>query len=197
MNARQKYSIIAVASLMVVATISLCLFWYTWHGTQALPVTLPSEDEIEVMTATINDSRDSMGISPIPTFVIPPEHYAIILSALTPTERYEYPAMWEGMTVGQVEITTKDGKSLTISFCEAGKNKLCFSVDGIRCKRGGEYEPVVIGDDLKMWSDESMVFCNILNGIHETTTTGKESETLTTAIEMLQRSKGERPPKRK
>src|SRR6266571_1353761 len=122
-------SIILVAGLMAVATIGLCLLWFITHREQPLPVTLPAENEIEIMTATINDSRESMGIEPTPTFVIPPEHYAVILSAMTPSKRHEYPASWENMTVGRVEILTQDGTRLTIPFCEAGKNPLCFSVD--------------------------------------------------------------------
>jgi hypothetical protein len=198
MQPPQRYRrVILVAILMVVATISLCLWWLITHTTHPLPVTLPAEDEIEMMTATIDDSTEAMGISPLPTFVISPEDYGIILSALTPTEEYEYPAGWENMTVGRVEILKKGGKRLTIKFCEAGKNKLCFSVDGIRCMRGGEYKPVIVGDDLTMYTDESMVFYNILRGIHQKNVTGKESEELRSAVQWLQRSMGQQPPERR
>jgi hypothetical protein len=196
MKLLQRYSVIAVASLMVVATITVCLFWCR-HATPSLPVTLPAENEIEMMTATIDDSRESTGIEPTPTFIISPEHYGIILSALTPTQEYEYPASWEDMTVGRVEILKKGGKRLTIKFCEAGKNPLCFSVDGIRCRRGGEYKPTLVSDDFEGYDDESMDFYNILRGIHQKNVTGKESEEFTSAVQRLKRSMGQEPPEQR
>jgi hypothetical protein len=95
---------ILVATLMAVAAGVICLLWYLSQNTQPPSFTLPAEDEIAKMTATIHDRRDSMGIAPIPTFVIPQGHYATILGAMIPTDRREYPALWEDSTIGQVEI---------------------------------------------------------------------------------------------
>lgn len=157
-------------------------------------VILPSIDQIEKITATIYDSKVSMGIEPIPAFDIAPEDYPIVLGALTPNQRHEFPDDWKNLKVGQVVITDKNNDSQAIEFYVAGNNKLHFCVDGVRCKRRGEFKPVVVGKDLKMYIDESMVFHNILKGLHEKARSGKSSDELSEAVLMLKRSKGLEPP---
>jgi len=191
------FRIILLATFAGVVAISFCIWWLSRQMKPLPPVELPSENEIESITARINDLEESMGILPIPTFNIPPEHFEIVLSALTPTKRYEYPASWEKLTLGQVEITTKGGQTIKISFCEGGDNSLCFSVDGIRCVRGGQYKPVFVSGDDEHYSDESTLFYNILRSIYQKTVKGKESDNLQRWVETLRRSKGERPPERR
>jgi hypothetical protein len=179
--------IILLIALVAVASASLVLAWYITDRMRPLPVTLPSENEIERMTAEV--FGEEIGQPSIPTFVIPPKHYALILSAMTPTERRSFPGYPEDMTVGHLEIITKDGRRLTVRFYEDGQNPLCFSVDGIRCGRGGEYKPIYAGSDVG-YIDESIWLFTILLKIHL-----KEFADLTQMGQDLERSKGQRPPR--
>jgi hypothetical protein len=106
-------------------------------------VNLPTEEEIDTISARLDDANDVIR-EPIPEFTIPRDHVPLILAALNPVEKSDYPAVWDERTLGHLTITTKTGRQIHIAFCFAGHNPLCYSVDGVRCLRGGKYQPVAM-----------------------------------------------------
>jgi hypothetical protein len=117
-------SMVLFIALIVLPAVGVGLLIFNSTGARPTAFALPSEGQIQKMTATFNDLSRSLGISPVPAFEVPRERYGVILSAMSPPKRYEYPAQWEWWTVGQVDVDTRDGKRLTIKFCDCGKNPL-------------------------------------------------------------------------
>jgi hypothetical protein len=190
-------SVILFIALIILPAVGACILFVSSRGPRPAVFTLPSEGQIQKMSATINDVSWYNGVSPVPTFDVPSKHYALVLSAMTPAERHEYPAPWDAVTVGQLDVDTKDGRRLTIKFCDCGKNPLCFSIDGTRFVRGGAYQPIVVIGNDKMYSPESMLFCEILRAIHRESVSQKPLNGLKRCAEELERTKGTREPERR
>lgn len=181
-SALKKYVLLA-AGLIGLALVT-CLFLVWLHTTKESSVTLPAENDIKRMVAWADDHN--MGIRPLPEFSINPKYFSVILSALSPAEKYDYPAGWDEQILGHLAIETKAGRTINIAFCESGQNPLCYRINEVRYKRAGEYKPI---DDAGVYIDESLVFYSILRAIK--TEEEQNSSDLKRQIDYLRRSKGE------
>jgi hypothetical protein len=134
---------------------------------------------------------------PVPPTEIPPDYIPKILEALRPVVVRNYPHQWdEWNTLGKMLIRRRDGTSVEILFPHCGQNALCYRYNGVRCMRGGQYEPVLdLGGDRFGYGDESLMFTNAIRGIYDEVTTGKKSQMLSDTLHDLERSAGKRPPR--
>ena len=160
-------------------------------------VSLPDAPAVESMTGEILELEGVT--STVPVTDIPPEYMPRLLDAFRPAVVHDYPGQWdESQTIGRLIIKTRDGRSIRVTFPFSGKTPLCFNVDGIRCMRGGEYEPIryiIIDGNRYGYSAECLVLANVIREVHREHVTGKRSESLDQYLEDLERSAGKRPPR--
>jgi hypothetical protein len=154
---------------------------------------LPETNDIAVLTLDAR-AEEVVGPKPIPEFEAPRRVIPLVLSMFSPIRKEEYPTRWDQEPVGHVRITTTCGTTLAISVVDAGKNPLCFSVNGVRCVRGGRYRPYVIWGHEEDYVEEALLFCQIVRAVYQEATTGQPAAELQKYGEILQRSKGEQPP---
>jgi hypothetical protein len=136
---------------------------------------LPTPEEIEKITVRINDNREHYGIAPIPEFSLHPRFFPIVLDSFTPAEtlRQEYGSVCEDtLTFGEFKLATKSGRIVTIVFCDSGKCRVAFTVDGLGCMRGGEYCPSSIKAGDKTYEAEGWLIYDLLRSIHDLQATG-------------------------
>ncbi|MFQ5733365.1 MAG: hypothetical protein ACE5KM_15605 [Planctomycetaceae bacterium] len=95
-------------------------------------VQLPEPDEIQEMTATLEDFSTPSGLSFKPldgksavTFSVPKSHRKPILDALKPYQYDGSPAKWKVM--GTLELTLKNGESFWIGLYSLNKKPGAFS----------------------------------------------------------------------
>jgi hypothetical protein len=152
--------------------------------------------QVKEITASIPDLRTSMGFSgpPVPEFVIPAKYVPVILKALTPAERHEYPRPWDDIVLCRITITTKSGSTIPVAVCFAGKSPLCYSVGGVQYMRGGPYRPVYVDEEGGGYKDEGCLLHVIIREIHQEQN-GNRPRELTDFIDLLERSIGEKPPR--
>jgi hypothetical protein len=146
------------------------------------------------MTAVILENK-RMRIPPIPEFPIPPRYIPVILSAIAPAKRFDYPAECDDLWArGEIEITTKEMQRSNIRFCDGGENPVYFTVNGVRCMRGGVFQPTLVNQqgEGEKWSDQSSILYQILRDIHEQEVYG--SIRLEKSIRGLNESIGREPP---
>jgi hypothetical protein len=109
-----------------------------------------------------------------------------------------YPHQWDDWwTMGRLEVRTRDGQSIRIMFPQAGKNVLCFNLDGVRCRRGGRSGPVVHvadGKQLVGYLPENLALAEVIRLIRQEQTTREKSAALAELFEDLEQSAGKRPP---
>jgi hypothetical protein len=154
------------------------------------PVNLPAENEINILKASGTDRWERTGLPPVPDFTVPRKHIPIILKALNPAKQNDedFPTRYD-QVVAQLLITTTTGRICTITICDSGQNPICFTVDGIRCVRTGEYHP--LDGENGMGADESMLFYLMLRGIYEEEVKREKSPELQHWIKYLKISRGE------
>ena len=79
-----------------------------------------------------------------------------------------------------------------------GQNPLCYTYDGVRCMRGGPYEPV--SEDVRHgfkfgYGDESVMLANAILEIHRESINDQESQAVAEVLQDLERSAGKRLPR--
>jgi hypothetical protein len=194
MSHTERFVMLLVGACMVGLLVLPALSHFFSKPTQSGTVDLPADPDVESITATVY-AVDGFS-SAVPTFAIPGEYFVRLLSAIKPAETANYPASWDEDTMAILKIKTKTGQTNTITFCFPGKNRLCFQVDGVRCVRGGRYDPVFVGERHESWLPECCVLAGILAEIQHETLTGEKSAIVADRFEDLERSAGKRPPRR-
>jgi hypothetical protein len=156
----------------------------------------PADDE--VLSATAAVFYVDGFTTPVPEFSIPLKYMPKVLSAFRPPQPHSYPASWDEEKMGCVTIRTKAGRTIPIMFPYSGKGPLCFTLDGVRCVRGGVRQPLYVGkyESQNTWVSECALLASILKEIHHEQTTGEQSARLVEKLEALERSAGLRPPER-
>jgi hypothetical protein len=156
-----------------------------------------TDEEVESVIAELFKVDDIP--PPVPPTKVPREYVPKILNALRPILVHQYPHQWdEWTTLGKVTINKRDGTKVEILFPMCGQNPLCYKYNGVRCMRGGQYEPVMDlteGGVRFGYGDESLMFANVIREIHREVTKSKKSEMLTDMFHDLERSAGKRPPR--
>jgi hypothetical protein len=127
-----------VASTAVVlasATVLAAWLWDAWDRS-ASPADLPAPREIERIEVTLWGSQ--IGRKDLVGCKVDPKYYNIIIRCLIPSE--ESRAAGEMLVLprlGELRILASDGRTRRIVFVDAGKNPLCFELDGRAYLRGG------------------------------------------------------------
>lgn len=191
---KRRTLIVLVLATSVGLSILVAYVYFVGRPPETIPLT---EEDVESLVAELFEvdgfTRE------VPPTEIPAEYVPKILDTLRPILVREYPRQWdEWATLGKVTIRRRDGTSLEILFPHSGQNPLCYQYDGIRCMRGGQYEPVldlVEGGVRFGYGDESLMFANAIREIYHESKTGKKSQVLTEVLHDLERSAGKRTPR--
>jgi hypothetical protein len=155
------------------------------------PEPIPEVAEVDSITARLPDLKESLGLPPVPEFKIPRDCVPIILNLLTSAEPDKNPPRPEHVwSVAHLTIATKAGKKLTVDIHSEGQNPLCFSLNGVRCRRGGDYFPLRVEANYEMGVDEGNVLVYMLWAMHQEEAKGKKSETLDHYLRLLEKSTG-------
>jgi hypothetical protein len=150
---------------LAVVSVAVALLWlYTARKTERKTVSLPEEEEVETMTAKVHDLEEKMSLPPVPEFTIPREYVPVLLNAVKPAEQDNgggdaWGKVYEN--VAEMKIQMKAGQTIRISFYDVGKTVAGFTVDGVRCFRGGEHKPIFICDEYQSYEDESVLMCGL------------------------------------
>jgi len=87
----------------------------------AKPVDFPADGEIVWVTASLTGDG-FQPTSPLPEFAVPPAYVPRLMAAFRPTERLDdAPNPGKLPVMGALEITARDGRRLTVTFCDTGK----------------------------------------------------------------------------
>jgi hypothetical protein len=156
---------------------------------------MPESADVHEMTAEIYDHRKSYDIAPISRFTISRRYIALVLDAFRPAKVHDYGDFCErDLTFGVVSITTNDGRTINITFCDTGQGPLGFAVDRIRCMRGGVQRPVVVAGKDESYAAEGYLLYYIIQAIDKIEKTGKDESEVDAYIDKFKRSRGELPP---
>jgi hypothetical protein len=186
-----------IAGFLVAAVVAVAIgVQHSFHASHASTLNLPSESEIQSITAQLFAS-DMLGRSAMAEFIIPPKHVPLILSTLTPAVRPDR----DFLTIaearyGELNIRTKLGRTVVVTLYEGGDSPTTFVIDGVCYVRGGDYKPnMLYGPNLSNghYLDESSWLFQIIKAINEERIKG--SSDLPKLVEELERSHGERPPR--
>ena len=179
-------------AVIIASCLTVFLLWIGGQFSQATAPTLPDASEIENISAELFETQR---LKPaVPSFVVDSRYYAIILSALRPAQRYDYPDSWDNQSLGAFIIKSKAGTTHRVKFCAAGHNPTTYLLDGVHCIRGGEYYTSINPREF-VCVDEGIILQSIVWEIYQTQKTGRASDELQTLIQFMERSRGERQPK--
>ena len=121
---------VAVASMIVVP--ALAFRWYAGERTRSVHLPSAENEGIEV---TLWGSQ--IGREDIARFPLHRSQFASVLRCLSPAVTSEsarrMPMIFP--PVGELRIRTPGGLTRRVVFVDAGKNPLCFTVDGVACLR--------------------------------------------------------------
>ena len=195
MSLLQKIAIVVGALLTVSAAVFL--LWPRSATSGLELVDFPDDTDIVSITASLNENESGYFHSATPEFVVAPEHAVKLLATFRPTEKCDYPPAWDQDTLARLIIKTKSGEAHLVTIPFSGKNKLCFTFDGVRCVRGGQYKPVYVGEREmdSIWTPECMIVAQIIRELFEQQANGNNSDRYSELLEDLERSAGLRPPK--
>jgi hypothetical protein len=128
-----RRTVVAVAVASVILVSPLALQWYE----RTRSVHLPSAQETEGIEVTLWGSQ--IGREDIAKFPLHRSHFASVLKCLSPAVMSESARrMMIFPPVGELRIRTSGGLTHRVVFVDAGKNPLCFTVDGVACLRERE-----------------------------------------------------------
>jgi hypothetical protein len=135
-----------------------------------------------------------LGVAPLAEFAIPPKYIPVILSSLTPAVQTDF-SQADEWRYGEIKIETKQDRIILVTLYEGGDNPTCFSVDGVNYVRSGIYKPnSLYNGNNEHYLDESSWLYQIIKAVNQERL-GASSD-VQELIEELQRSHGERPPRR-
>jgi hypothetical protein len=170
----------------------------TYHISQRPAPLIPAETEVDHVDFEVFAVEGQT--EPIPRTRVPTRYIPDVLHFFQPVTLSDYPADWDELfTIGKVTIETRTGQSFEIKFVSPGKCPLCFLLNGVRCMRGGDYNPiidVVVEGQKYGYANEALLLLNALREINWEHCTGKESEKLQKYLDDQARSAGRLPPRR-
>jgi len=137
----------------------------------------------------------------IPRTRIPDKYISQILTLFRPVAVSDYPEVWDqSFTIGRLIIETRQQQIIEISVLAPGNTPLYFSINRVRCIRGGDYRPtvdVVVEGHQYGYADEGALLYCVFREIYREQSTGDQSEKLQHYFEDLARSAGKLPPRKK
>jgi hypothetical protein len=189
---RRRIALLAVVS--VSCLIVLLLLWVSGQFSQSPAPTLPDASEIESISAEVFDPQHVKAA--VPNFIVHSQYYEVILRALRPAERYEYPNSihFDSQALGAFTIKAKSGTTRTVKYVSWGHNPTVYLLDGVVCIRTGEFNSMFGSKDIG-WLDEGDILRQIVSQIIQSQKTGKESDQLRSLIQNMEHSRGELPPR--
>jgi hypothetical protein len=157
-----------------------------------MAIELPTANEVKNITA-----------SPVPPhgiqfreFNVPRKYIDLLLGALRPAMVTSSGRLGKlDKDLASLTVQTKKGKTIKIVIYGIGNTVANFTVDGQTCRRGGKHYPVrrrANGDN--EYAFESILIHNVLREIYLEEKTGEKSKTLPELLEMMQQTRGEKPP---
>jgi len=177
----------------------VCVFVYTYEHCHHLTPDLPSDLDVSHLEMEVY-AMDGQ-INGIPRTRIPDKYIAQILTLFQPVTMSDYPAEWNrSFAIGKLIIETRQERYIEILVVAPGKWPLCFSINGVRCIRGGDCRPIVdivIDGQQYGYADEGGLLRCVFEEIYREQVTGKESEKLQDYFMDLARSAGKLPPRKK
>ncbi len=185
----------SVAWLILVALALFALIWKinsVRTPTQPRVIELPPPSEIASVKAAL-EKRSQFGI--VPEFTIPPKYVSRIVNVFRPATCYN--GSPSSGSLGRVEVLTRAGRKISIRFGFNGHNPIGFTVDGVKCIRGGKYQPVRVGtserDEVYLMEcvELEVALCLIYGEVKY----GHKNKFLNEFLDNLERSAGRRAPK--
>lgn len=151
------------------------------HGRSSTPVSAPIPSLAKIEDIEYDFFGESRGLPNRLGCRIPKEHHGFVMQCLSPSEPSEGAArMVRGLPlVGELRILGTNGRVMRVTFVDAGKNPLCFSVDGVAYLRGGKDYLHYRRDHLDYYGideeaiDEALAFSHKLRDF--SSSTGKDS----------------------
>jgi len=186
----------AIAIVTVAGIVILSVFYWNRQKEELIP--LPGPSELESITVGLDDQWENMAMPPLPDYSVPRKYFSLILSTLTPAVRDRTSVSPETFaevcpTIGHLALKTKNGKRIFIEIYFMGQNPNCFSVDGIRCFRGGDYMPGIRAET-DMGVAEGILLAQIIREIHRTDIKGEKSEGMKDYLRLFKKATGRDPP---
>lgn len=158
----------ALVAVMIASAISIFAWW---HGRPTpRSVKLPSAAEIESIEVAI--WGEQIGRKDVINCAVDKSDFDLVLRCLSPSViSDEARGMLRLPRLGELTIRTQNGRTYRVVFVDAGKNPLCFSLDGVACIRGGPSYQGYEEDHRELYGidaphiDESWAFADRLIGI--------------------------------
>ncbi len=191
MNRRTNLVLALVASICFLGL----AIWFFNRNAPPKEHFLRDEDVESVVAETFSNYGDK-GVS---SFQIPAEYVPRILDAIRPIVENEYPPNFDEPLLGKLTIHKRDHTRVEITFPMCGQGPLFYKYNGVRCGRGGPYEPVfdIVHEGVRMgYADESLMLVGAIEEIGREAAGGKKSTRLVRILEDLERSAGKRPPQK-
>jgi hypothetical protein len=151
---------------------------------------IPQAADVESITAHVPKDKE-FAIVKVPRFTVPRKYVPVVLAAMSPAKSSDWPAEWDQFRMAELTVRTKAGQLLHVHVCDAGKNPLCFSLNGIRRVRGGPYEPLRLGGG-EVYASEGHLLTYLLYLIHQEQTGKGDQERIGVVISRLDQSAGRR-----
>jgi hypothetical protein len=127
---------VVVSAVAVVAVLALTLLLYPNWVRKPRLADLPAPRDVESMEISL--WGEQMGRKDLIGYRVSDRDFSIILRCLSPAEYSEGAGKMMGLPpLGKVRISLRDGRERQIVFVAAGKNPLCFTLDGVPYLRGG------------------------------------------------------------
>jgi len=125
---------------------------------------LPATSEVDRITVRLHGPEVAGGYvgPPIEEFEIADQYIPAVMRALDKPRYIKAPRYVSD--VGSLTIHCRDGRTLQVQLLFAGKEPVLFTLDGISCIRGGEYEDLAPGKD--KYLPEVLTLSEALRAIH-------------------------------
>jgi hypothetical protein len=168
---------VAVAIVGVVAGSYACR--RSMRDSQQIAEGIPADEEIVRVSATLIGKYGNN--PPAAEFVVPDRYVPLLLDAFRPAAHAEYPKLWDELAIGELCITTRDGRINKLGWGFCGQNPLCYTYAGIQCIRSrtwGETEHFSGQDGQFLYSGDCVGLESFLTKVHDEIESGKESADL-------------------
>lgn len=130
---RRRRWLIPLAAVLAVAAVLLALRWdRVWKLISPPTPGLPNTEEIVQMRAVVwaSGSRGHYETG-VPEFVVPLPYVERIWRRFDGAEYLRDPQVLKELPLGQIEVTTRSGEVVRVTFFESGMEKLVFTRNGV------------------------------------------------------------------
>ena len=182
---------------IVLAVIVAGPLWWLCQRSSTKELILNDSDVKNITAEVFKEDLIMVGAPPTE---IPAEYVPKILAALRPIVTVPgRGGLWDDLhPLGKLVIRKQDGTQIEIAFRWCGQNRLGFEYNGVRCRRGGAYEPIydMVHEGHRLgYGDESELLAHVITEIHHEAERGEKSRELPDLFQDLERSAGKLPPK--